>query len=54
MRPNICILAATTIADDVRIRRQGDAFHNAGWRVVGVGLAGAFSPDPELAYRYTR
>jgi len=42
----ICLLAVTAIADDVRVRRQGDAFRDAGWGVVGVGLAGARSPDP--------
>ncbi len=43
----ICLLALSVIADDPRVRRQGDAFHRAGWQVVGVGLAGARSPDPE-------
>jgi glycosyltransferase involved in cell wall biosynthesis len=39
----ICILSLSAIADDPRVRRQGDAFHAAGWRVVGVGLPEARS-----------
>jgi glycosyltransferase involved in cell wall biosynthesis len=39
----ICILSLSAIADDPRVRRQGDAFHAAGWSVVGVGLPEAKS-----------
>src|SRR6185437_16827545 len=41
----ICILALSAIADDPRVRRQGDSFHRAGWNVVGVGLAGSRSGE---------
>ena len=47
MPPTICILALSAIADDPRVRRQGEAFHRAGWRVVGVGLPGARSTPPD-------
>jgi glycosyltransferase involved in cell wall biosynthesis len=46
-RPTICVLALSAIADDPRVRRQAEAFHLAGWKVVAVGLPGARSPDPE-------
>jgi glycosyltransferase involved in cell wall biosynthesis len=45
-RPVICILALSRINDDPRARRQGDAFWDAGWQVVGVGLPGGASPPP--------
>jgi glycosyltransferase involved in cell wall biosynthesis len=44
--PTVCLLGLSPIADDPRIRRQGDAFHHAGWNVVAVGSAGAKSPAP--------
>ena len=43
----ICILAMSAIPDDPRVRRQAEAFHCAGWKVVAVGLPGAKSPPPE-------
>ncbi len=45
-RPRICIIALSAIADDPRVRRQGDAFARAGWDVVAIGLSGAKSPPP--------
>jgi glycosyltransferase involved in cell wall biosynthesis len=45
-RPTICLLALSQIEDDPRVRRQGDAFDRAGWRVIGIGLPGARSPGP--------
>jgi glycosyltransferase involved in cell wall biosynthesis len=45
-RPVICILALSQVVDDPRARRQGDAFWNTGWHVIGVGLAGGRSPAP--------
>jgi len=45
-RPRVCILALSAIADDPRVRRQGDAFAQAGWDVVAVGLPGAKSLAP--------
>ena len=45
-RPRVCILALSAIADDPRVRRQGDAFARGGWDVVGVGLPGAGSALP--------
>jgi glycosyltransferase involved in cell wall biosynthesis len=44
--PTICLLGLSAIADDPRIRRQGDAFHRAGWNVIAVGLPGAKSQLP--------
>nr|WP_255616504.1 glycosyltransferase [Microvirga puerhi] len=35
------------VADDPRVRRQGDAFASAGWDVVAVGIAGATSVSPQ-------
>ena len=46
VRPRICIISMSAIADDPRVRRQGDAFARAGWEVVGVGLRGALSTPP--------
>jgi glycosyltransferase involved in cell wall biosynthesis len=40
-------MATAAIADDPRVRRQAEAFHRAGWKVVAVGLPGAKSPPPE-------
>ena len=48
-RPNqrIGILAMSVIADDPRVRRQGEAFYLNGWDVLAVGLPGnARSPPP--------
>jgi glycosyltransferase involved in cell wall biosynthesis len=41
------VLALSAIADDPRVRRQGDGFHQIGWRVFGVGLPGGRSALPE-------
>jgi glycosyltransferase involved in cell wall biosynthesis len=45
-KPKICLLALSAIADDPRVRRQGDLFAGAGWQVTAVGLAGGRSPPP--------
>jgi glycosyltransferase involved in cell wall biosynthesis len=45
--PTVCLLALSIIADDPRVRRQGDIFHRNGWRVFGVGLPGGRSALPE-------
>ncbi len=37
----------SAIADDPRVRRQGDLFHARGWDVVAVGLQGARSTAPD-------
>lgn len=42
----ICLLALSAIADDPRVRRQGDLFAEVGWQVTAVGLAGGRSPPP--------
>jgi glycosyltransferase involved in cell wall biosynthesis len=42
----VCVMALSPIADDPRVRRQGDAFHDMGWEVVAVGLPGGRSPPP--------
>jgi len=46
LRPSICLVSLSRIADDPRVRRQGDAFHAAGWKVIAVGLDGARSVPP--------
>ncbi|MCB8820167.1 glycosyltransferase [Microvirga rosea] len=43
---SIGIIAISAIADDPRVRRQGDAFANAGWDITGIGLADARSVAP--------
>lgn len=43
---SIVLLSLSAIADDPRVRRQGDLLHAHGWRVHGVGLPGARSPAP--------
>lgn len=45
--PKVCLLSLSCIPDDPRVRRQGDALHNAGWSVRAVGLPGAKSSAPE-------
>jgi glycosyltransferase involved in cell wall biosynthesis len=45
--PTICLLALSVIADDPRVRRQGDLFARAGWRVTAVGLSGGRSHPPD-------
>ena len=44
--PSIGLLAFSRIADDPRVRRQGDSFRGIGWTVIGVGLTGGLSPAP--------
>lgn len=44
---SIVILSLSPIADDPRVRRQGQAFHDAGWRVIAVGVGASRSPAPE-------
>jgi glycosyltransferase involved in cell wall biosynthesis len=41
-----CLLAFSQIADDPRVRRQGDAFHRAGCGVTAIGLPDGLSPPP--------
>lgn len=43
---SIVILSLSPIADDPRVRRQGEAFHAAGWKVTAVGVGTARSPAP--------
>lgn len=45
-QPRIGIVCVSAIADDPRVRRQGELFHARGWDVVAVGLPGARSPSP--------
>lgn len=42
----ICLISLSRIADDARVRRQGDALAEAGHDVVGIGLGGAVSEAP--------
>jgi glycosyltransferase involved in cell wall biosynthesis len=49
--PSVCILSLSAIADDPRVRRQGDAFCRAGWSVTGVGVPGAKSLPPSWPIR---
>ena len=46
MKWRACLMAISAIADDPRVRRQGDALRAAGWNVTAVGLLGARSPEP--------
>lgn len=45
--PRVGLLCLSAIADDPRVRRQGDLFMAAGWDVFAVGLPGARSPAPD-------
>ena len=45
-RLSICILSLSVISDDPRVRRQGDAFHKAGWKVTAVSVPGWKSAAP--------
>ncbi len=45
--PRLGVVAMSAIADDPRVRRQGDLFAAAGWSVKGFGLPGARSAPPE-------
>ena len=47
VRKSICILSLSTIADDPRVRRQGQAFYDAGWEVTAIGIGVARSPAPD-------
>jgi glycosyltransferase involved in cell wall biosynthesis len=44
--PMLCLLAVSAIADDPRVRRQGELFAARGWQVIGVGLPGGRSDPP--------
>ena len=50
-RRRIGLLALTPIADDPRVRRQGDALHAAGYEVAAFGVAGARSQPPPWTIR---
>jgi glycosyltransferase involved in cell wall biosynthesis len=43
----VCLLVVGPVADDPRVRRQGDALAGAGHDVVAVGLEGATSSPPD-------
>lgn len=43
---SICILSLSPIADDPRVRRQAQAFHDAGWSVTAIGISTSRSPAP--------
>lgn len=45
--PLACILSMSHIADDPRVRRQGETLYEAGWRVVGCGMPGNRSALPD-------
>ncbi|MBA4219463.1 MAG: hypothetical protein C0458_01915 [Methylobacterium sp.] len=45
-RPAIGLLVLAAVADDPRVRRQGDAFAGAGWDVEAFGLPGARAQAP--------
>lgn len=44
--PTIGLLCISAIADDPRVRRQGDLLKAGGHDVIAVGLPGALSPQP--------
>jgi glycosyltransferase involved in cell wall biosynthesis len=45
--PRVCLLCLNAIADDPRVRKQGNLLHNAGLDVVGVGMPGATARAPD-------
>lgn len=45
-KPSVGIVSMSPIADDPRVRRQGDAFHAAGWEVKAFGLPGRVAQAP--------
>lgn len=45
-KPRVCLISFSPIADDVRVRRHGDALAADGWEVVAAGLPGAKSRPP--------
>lgn len=46
-KPRVGIVSMSPIADDPRVRRQGDAFHDAGWQVKAFGLPGRMALAPK-------
>jgi glycosyltransferase involved in cell wall biosynthesis len=46
-KKSVVILSLSPIADDPRVRRQGQAFHDAGWMVTAIGIGASRSPAPE-------
>jgi glycosyltransferase involved in cell wall biosynthesis len=44
--PRVALFSLSAIADDPRVRKQGDALASQGFEVVGFGLSGAISPPP--------
>lgn len=46
-RPAVGIVSMSPIADDPRVRRQGDAFHELGWEVKAFGLPSKIETLPE-------
>jgi glycosyltransferase involved in cell wall biosynthesis len=46
-RPVIGIVSISPIADDPRVRRQGDAFYDIGWDVRAFGQAGRAEKPPQ-------
>lgn len=45
-KPSVGIVSMSPIADDPRVRRQGDAFAAAGWEVKAFGMLSAAGHDP--------
>lgn len=45
-RPRLGLLSLSVIADDLRVRRQGDFFAGDGWDVAAFGFGGGASPPP--------
>jgi glycosyltransferase involved in cell wall biosynthesis len=43
----VALLSLSPIADDPRVRRQGDALASAGWQVTAFGLSGSISKQPD-------
>lgn len=44
--PRIGLVCHSAIADDPRVRRQGNLFQTAGWDVFAIGLKDSLSPPP--------
>lgn len=44
--PRVGLVSLSVIADDPRVRRQGDLLASYGWDILGVGLSGQRSQSP--------
>lgn len=47
LRADVCLVVHNAVADDPRVRKQGNLLHELGLKVAAVGLTGASAPPPE-------